>query len=36
MLKSELLELCTRVAPLPEFRLDKLAREHYLILNDIV
>lgn len=28
MLKSELLELCVRLAPAPEFRLDKLALEH--------
>lgn len=28
MLKSELLELCTRLAPVPEYRLDKLAAEH--------
>lgn len=28
MLKSELLELCTRLAPAPEFRLDNLAAEH--------
>lgn len=28
MLKSELLELCARLAPLPEFRLDKLAKEY--------
>lgn len=27
MLKSELLELCTRLAPFPEYRLDKLASE---------
>ena len=28
MLKSELLELCARLAPVPEYRLDKLAKEH--------
>lgn len=28
MLKSELMELCTRLAPSPEYRLDKLAREY--------
>jgi len=28
MLKSELLELCARLAPIPEYRLDKLAKEH--------
>lgn len=28
MLKSELLELCTRVAPVPEYRLDPIAAEH--------
>ena len=28
MLKSELLGLCIRLAPVPEFRLDKLALEH--------
>lgn len=28
MLKSELLELCTRLAPAPEYRLDNLAAEH--------
>ena len=28
MLKSELLELCARLAPAPEYRLDKLAKEH--------
>ena len=28
MLKSELLELCGRLAPAPEYRLDKLASEH--------
>ena len=28
MLKSELLELCTRLAPTPEYRLDKLAAMH--------
>ncbi len=28
MLKAELLELCTRLAPVPEYRLDNLAAEH--------
>jgi transposase len=28
MLKSELLELCARLAPAPEYRLDQLAAEH--------
>jgi len=28
MLKSELIDLCNRIAPLPEFRLDKIAAEH--------
>ena len=28
MLKSELLGLCARLAPLPEYRLDKLVKEH--------
>jgi len=28
MLKSELLELCTRLAPTPEYKLDRLAAEH--------
>lgn len=28
MLKSELLELCIRLAPTPEYKLDKLAAEH--------
>jgi len=28
MLKSELLELCTRLAPTPEYKLDQLAAEH--------
>lgn len=28
MLKSELLELCTRLAPVPEYQLDTLAAEH--------
>jgi len=28
MLKSELLELCTRLAPAPEYKLDRLAAEH--------
>jgi len=28
MLKPELLELCVRLAPIPEYRLDKLAKEH--------
>lgn len=32
MLKSELLELCTRLAPVPEYRLDKLAEEHGILI----
>lgn len=28
MLKAEFLELCTRLAPVPEYRLDELAAEH--------
>jgi len=28
MLKAELLDLCTRLAPVPEYRLDNLAAEH--------
>ena len=28
MLKAELLELCTRIAPIPEYRLDHIAAEH--------
>jgi transposase len=32
MLKSELLELCTRLAPAPEYRLDKLAAKHGILI----
>ena len=28
MLKAELMELCTRLAPVPEYKLDKLATHH--------
>ncbi len=28
MLKAELMELCTRLAPVPEYKLDKLATQH--------
>jgi transposase len=30
MLKSELLDLCTRLAPVPEYRLDQIAAKHSL------
>jgi hypothetical protein len=32
MLTSELLELCTRLAPVPEYRLDKMAAEHGVLI----
>jgi len=32
MLKSELLELCNRLAPAPEYRLDKLAAKHGILI----
>lgn len=32
MLSSELLELCTRLAPVPEYRLDKLAAAHGILI----
>ncbi len=32
MLKSELLELCTREAPVPEYRLDQMAMQHDMTL----